>query len=61
MEQFSHTELGLRFTFDINLTQFPFLDVLIFKSDTGDLLIYCKPTAMISLLHWTSSYPMTLK
>lgn len=63
VEHINHTDLGLRFTFEINANRLPFLDVLVTKSSMGtlDTTIYQKPPATNFLLHWWSNHPMPLK
>ncbi|CAJ0947475.1 unnamed protein product [Ranitomeya imitator] len=64
MMSLNNNHVGLKFTFDIQEFQLPFLDVLITKSRDGDHLestIYRKPTATNSLLRWDSSHLYSLK
>lgn len=52
MKILNSIEIGLGFTSEIKEHSLPFLDILISKSDTGELstTIYRKPTATYSLL-----------
>ncbi|XP_056414465.1 uncharacterized protein LOC130356667 [Hyla sarda] len=59
----NHNSIGLFFTSDIQLTQLPFLDVLISKNGQGqlDTTLYRKPTAGNNLLRWQSFHPFPLR
>ncbi|CAJ0951533.1 unnamed protein product, partial [Ranitomeya imitator] len=64
IESLNNNGVGLKFTYDIQEFQLPFLDVLISKSQDGEHLestIYRKPTATNSLLRWDSNHPYSLK
>lgn len=60
--QLNVNNLGLHFTYEIEKETLPFLDVLIKRTQGGELTtsVYCKPTSTNALLNWRSGYPMAL-
>lgn len=63
MDLININEIGLKFTFEIQEELLPFLDVLIQKTQNGDIstTVFRKPTATNSLLRWESDHPVPLK
>ncbi|KAM4034840.1 LOW QUALITY PROTEIN: uncharacterized protein ACNLHF_021544 [Anomaloglossus baeobatrachus] len=61
--ELNRNDLGLFFTFEVNSSKLPFLDVLIEKSNEGNIVTstHRKETATNSLLRWESGHPFALK
>ncbi|XP_056380387.1 uncharacterized protein LOC130275860 [Hyla sarda] len=63
VEGLNHNPLGLKFTFEIDRDELPFLDVLIRRGENGllETSTFRKPTSTNSLLRWDSFHPIPLK